>query len=124
MNYSDMIDSKIKFRKRYVPTADINATKVWNVPITDSDRENYAPFLSLTVHNKSGKTIQVALNSVGLGDDSLQLTKDSYFLLPENVLEVNDIPFYTLAIKNLDTDENIDIATGSTEFIEVIIKNW
>lgn len=104
---------KNRYKNRYANIAAVNATKVWNVPIKEAERDNFSPFNHLVIFNRDVNcTIQAALDAIGLGDDTLSSTDRTYYLLPSAALEIevkDKVIFRGLAIKNLNAVSNIAI---------------
>ena len=104
---------KNRYKNRYANTAAVNATKVWNVPIKEAERDNFSPFNHLVVFNRDANcAIQLSLDAIGLGDDTLSSTDRTYYMLKNTALEIevkDKIKFHGLAIKNLDAVNNIAI---------------
>lgn len=104
---------KKRYKNRYANTAAINATKVWNVPITAAEKMSYSPFNHLVIFNRDANCkIQVSLDAIGLGDDTVSSTDKTYYMLKNTAMEIeikDKVIFRELAIKNLDAANNIAI---------------
>jgi len=81
----------------------------WNVPITDSEKDNYGPFTRCTITNLSDEDLQIDLNAtrnVG-GNEAITVSARSRhtLYLPTDSIggwtPEEDIVFYTIAIYNL-----------------------
>lgn len=112
MNYNDMSLAnknkfgKIKYHVRYTNTAQLNATKNLNVPITNIEKENYAPFTRVIITNLDTATgIMVYLNGVGIGDDTINTDlKNQYapLYIPLNSIGAWTPPNDEIAVYSVD----------------------
>lgn len=106
------------YRNRYANSAAINTTKGWNVPFTQAELDNYAPFTRLKITNKADEDFQVDINAVRNvgGDEAITvsskfrntfiLPSDSIAIIePEDQILINSICLYNLSATNSSATE-------------------
>lgn len=104
---------KKRYRNRYANTGAVNAGKSWVVPITVAEIANYAPFNHLILFNRDANcALAIRLDSVVLGDDTVQASNREFFVLKKSALEIevkDNILFEDVVITNEDGAANIAI---------------
>lgn len=93
---------RLKYANTYTTTGtELNAGLTWDVPITDSERDEYAPFTTLVINNKSSERLEIKFN-VGSVDTGSNATR-VFFLEGLNALIITEdlgLLFYQITIKN------------------------
>lgn len=101
-----------KWRSSVTSETALNSTKARNLTISDTNIDNYGPFTRFRIDNKNTTiTIQVDINGQALGDDSINGSVLTKFVLPDTFIEINpdqdpDLQFTRISIKNLHAANN------------------
>lgn len=104
------------FSKSYKLTSDLAAGASRQVDITQSDKDNYAPFTTLTVINATTKDILVEI-----GTASTTYAGDKAYYIKQGVTMSikadENFSFYDLVITNKDATNSITVATENVYFV-------
>jgi len=82
-----------------------------NSSITQQIIDEYGPFTRFHLENKNTTiTLQVSINGIALGDNSIISSQRDIFLLPSSALDIlpeeDNLKITKIAIKNLDASTN------------------
>lgn len=102
MDFAQMSKYVNRFGKRlykgkYSSTAIVEPSKAWRIPITDTEIEEYGPFVRLKIINNSNQPTIVFINGWIDGNDVVQAYKHQY-PLPDNAtlfIDLEDNIFIT-----------------------------
>lgn len=122
MDFRNMSYGNKLYGNRYSNTAVITPTTTYVVPITDIEKNNYAPFRRLVIANNSGSDTLVYINGTVDGANTISYYEFIY-PLPANytlIIEPSDNIFIRTSpiIKN-NSGSNIEIGK-----IEVMFRNY
>ncbi len=103
----------------------LNTTVARNLTITDAQRDAYGPFLYFQFSNNSDETIEIHLDGVALGDNTVVNAKIIERVKPKSSIEFGphengtpDFVFERIAIKN------IAATNTSNDELSWSLRNW